>query len=219
MPTVATMTDDTTFVRPAKGQAACVDCGTGLFWAGVGKRPTKCPACSGKPRRHDPDRELVPVPAEASRQSKTRGARARGEERATASGDVWSSRRLAVMLGFTSDERLAARMAGVAVDGREPTDDELAELVASARHDDLQALREGRPTETAAITNRFLLLNALSMLEQEPLLTIAQRAGAARMAQQVLDALGGGKLIWPEVHVHLGAPRTATADAAAETNA
>lgn len=187
----------TEFVEPAPGQAACIDCGTGLFWTERGKRPTKCPECSGKPRRSDPDRDLVPVPAEASRQTKTRASLTVREERAEVMANGWAAQRLSVGLGMTDDLRAAAALAGVTIDGRAPTEDELVQLAERARSEELKGLRDGMPSETAMMLNRFVMLNAISLLEQEPLIPIAQRASAARMAQQVIDAMAATRSSGP----------------------
>ncbi len=117
--------------------------------------------------------------------------------------------RLAVGLGFAPDDPMrAAMLGGVLLPGddgqpRPPTDDELAELIdqMGPHH---HALREGHERALAQLLIRFEMLNAISLLEQEPLLQPKERSFAGRMTQQIVKDLGGQRAVFGAINVSLG---------------
>lgn len=192
--------------QPKPGQAVCAEpgCGAPLWWIGSGKRPQKCGEHAKNPSRYKPGTKLVPVPAKSpSRRAARREDLARGERAKAAAVGELNIVRMALGLGRVDDPVRAARMVGLG----ELSEEWLLELAQLARSEESRGVREGRPSEIASLYSMFLGLNAVHLLEEVAKMSPGSRAMASRLVQQVIDALGGSKMIYPTVIVNLGAPQ------------
>lgn len=194
--------------RPKPGQAVCAEpgCGAPLWWVGTGERPKKCGEHARNPPRYKPGTKLVPVP-EVARNKRAVEQRARRRTKEAVKGaavDELKVLRLALGLSqIPDDPERAARMVGLG----DLSEETLAEVAELARGDRYRGLREGRPSDVASLYSTFLGLNAVHLLEEVSTLSPGSRAMSGRMAQQIVEALGGSKMIFPVVTVNLGTKR------------
>jgi hypothetical protein len=177
---------------PAPGQATCQACGAPLWWAGTGKRPTLCPEHSPNKRRVKKGTKLVPVPTTPGRDTAADRARARAQTVEQAAEAQTAVLRLAIGLhGYPDDPRMAASEGGVLVDGKPPTDAQLADLVELAMGDRYSGFRNGDISAAARLYRMALMKMGVSLNERELSLSPNVRAQAAVGVQKVLESLGG----------------------------
>lgn len=159
-----------------------------------GRRPTKCPRHAR--RAPDPATELAPLEqgGAASERSHQRRREQRREAAALAGLPLFAAFRLAVGLEtYPGNLRQAARLGGVmlpAPDGktREPTDDELEQLLEQAAGVNVKGLTQ---TQLVGLLRTLEFKIAVGLMEAESDLKPEQRPFALRLLQQTIEDLGG----------------------------
>ena len=191
------------------GQATCqqAGCDRGIWWSGKGKRPRTCDAHAKNPRRTQGRRKLVPVPLARSKRQEQRAWTKQAEKRTSLSANAFAVEYMALGLGRHMTPQQAAEAAGILIDGRKPTTDEIAELTKQARAEKYRPLRELRPNQISQDAMFVLATLIIRLKEQAHALSPASIPMAMRMLQQTIEGLGGSKLSYTNVHVDFGRPK------------